>query len=304
MGYSGDFVLLRSDSSLSDLRIFDDPEWCVEDRAEHFHECRPRPGGWQTFQVHDCLPENDDDRWLSRLVTATGSPVMIASVVDSDVCYVRGLTPSGVAWSTFLDPVMAADYAVSVPPPSQDEAPPGETDSDRRVRWLLADVPGTAERIALWAAESGFSADREALRGVLSRRADPFAEDLFFELIDACGLPPAEPGTDDPAASDTPAHPGHRPEPNCPRGARLEAAVLNLPRGGHLVLQCAAEPGCHAQVRLRPNGVYQLEYRDRSPAEHCRTQTLSVDKVIAALADWAAGEIAWRDAFQWDSIGA
>ncbi|MGW5588610.1 hypothetical protein [Streptomyces sp. NPDC003857] len=56
MGYSGDFVLLRSDSSLSDLRIFDDPEWCVEDRAEHFHECRPRPGGWQTFQVHDCLP--------------------------------------------------------------------------------------------------------------------------------------------------------------------------------------------------------------------------------------------------------
>lgn len=225
MGYSGDFVLLRSDSSLSDLRIFDDPEWCVEDRAEHFHECRPRPGGWQTFQVHDCLPENDDDRWLSRLVTATGSPVMIASVVDSDVCYVRGLTPSGVAWSTFLDPVMAADYAVSVPPPSQDEAPPGETDRDRRVRWLLADVPGTAERIALWAAESGFSADREALRGVLSRRADPFAEDLFFELIDACGLPPAEPGTDDPAASDTPAHPGHRPEPNCPRGARLEVAV-------------------------------------------------------------------------------
>ncbi|TFV32060.1 hypothetical protein E4K10_14520 [Streptomyces sp. T1317-0309] len=76
---------------------------------------------------------------------------------------------------------------------------------------MLADVPGTAERIALWAAESGFSADREALRGVLSRRADPFAEDLFFELIDACGLPPAEPGTDDPAASDTPAHPGHAP---------------------------------------------------------------------------------------------
>ncbi|MEV6989612.1 hypothetical protein AB0N87_10330 [Streptomyces sp. NPDC093228] len=120
----------------------------------------------------------------------------------------------------------------------------------------------------------------------------------------ACGLPPAEPGRDDPAASDTPAHPGHRPEPNCPRGSRLEAAVLNLPRGGHLVLQCAAEPGCHAQVRLRPDGVYQLEYRDRSPAEHCRTQTLSVDKVIAALADWVAGEIAWRDAFQWDSIGA
>lgn len=125
MGYSGDFVLVRSDSSLPDLPVFDDPEWCVEERADYFHECWPRPEGWQTLQVNDYLPENGDDRWLHRLVTATGSPVMIASVMDSDVCYVRGLTPSGVTWSTFLDPVMAADYEVSVSPPSEDEAPPG-----------------------------------------------------------------------------------------------------------------------------------------------------------------------------------
>jgi hypothetical protein len=80
--------------------------------------------------------------------------------------------------------------------------------------------------------------------------------------------------------------------------------VLNLSRDGHLVLQCAAEADCYAQVWLRPDGTYQLEYRDRSPAEHYQTRTLSADKVIAALAGWAAGEIAWRDAFQWNSIGS
>ncbi|MGW2961242.1 hypothetical protein ACWDGI_22615 [Streptomyces sp. NPDC001220] len=304
MGYSGDFVLVRSDSSLTDLPVFDDPEWCIEERTERFHECWPRPGGWRTLQVNDHLPENGDDRWLHRLVTVTGSPVMIASVMDSDVCYVRGLTPSGVAWSTFLDPVMAADYEVSVSPPSEDEAPQGETDKDRRVRWLLADVPRTAEQIAVWAAESGFTADRDALRAVLTKRADPLVENLLFELIDACGLPPAEPVREDPAAVDHPAHPGHRPEQSCPRGAGLEAAVLNLPRDGHLVLQCAAEADCYAQVWLRPDGTYQLEHRDRGPAEHYQTRTLSADKVIAALAGWAAGEIAWRDAFQWNSIGS
>ncbi|MFF4896190.1 hypothetical protein [Streptomyces sp. NPDC001068] len=304
MGSSGDFVLARSDSSLPGLPVFDDPEWCVEEQADYFHECPPRPGGWQTLQVNDYLPENDDDRWLHRLVTATGSPVMIASVMDSDVCHVRGLTPSGVAWSTFLDPVMAADYGVSVPSPSEDEAPPGRTGKEERVRRLLADVPEAAEQIAVWAAEAGFTADREALRTVLTKRADPFAEDLFFELVDACGLPPADPDREDPAVSDPPAHPGHRPERNCPRGARLEATVLNLPRDGHLVLQCAADPDCYAQVWLRPDGTYQLEYRDRSPAEHYQTRTLSADKVIAALTGWTAGEVTWQQAFQWNPIGS
>ncbi|WP_431960932.1 hypothetical protein [Actinacidiphila sp. bgisy160] len=281
--------------------MFDDPEWCIDERADYFHECSPRrPGGWQTLQVNDHLPENDDDRWLRRLVTATGSPVMIASIMDSDVCYVRGLTPSGVTWSAFLDPVMAADYEVSGPPPSEDDAPPGETDRDRSIRWLLADVPENTEQIADWAAEAGFTANRDALRMVLVKRADPFVEDLFFELIDACGLPASEPVREDLADSDAVVHPDHRPEENRPRGARLEAAVLNLPRDGHLVLQCAAEADCYAQVWLRPDGTYQLEYRDRSPSEHYQTRTVSADKVIAAVVGWAAGEVAWRDSFQWN----
>jgi hypothetical protein len=221
MGYSGDFVLMRSESSLPDLPVFDDPEWCIEEHSDYFHQCWPRPGGWQMLQVNDYLPENGDDRWLHRLVTANGSPVMIASVMDSDVCYVRGLSPSGVTWSTFLDPVMAADYEVSVSPPSEDEAPPGETDKERRVRWLLADLPQTAEQIAVWAAEGGFTADREALRVVLTKRADPFVEDLLFELVDACGLSPAEPVRKDLAASAPPCAP--RPPPRAELPTRRQA---------------------------------------------------------------------------------
>lgn len=80
--------------------------------------------------------------------------------------------------------------------------------------------------------------------------------------------------------------------------------MLSLPRDGFLVLECAADADCYAQVWLRPDGTYELEYRDRSPAEHYQTRTLSADKVIAALAGWAAGEIAWRDTLQWNSIGS
>lgn len=91
---------------------------------------------------------------------------MLASVMDSDLCDVRGLTPSGVSWSTCLDPAMAADYDIEVP-----------------------DASGTVEQIAAWSAEAGYAADLGALVDVLTKSADPFVEGLFFELIDACGLP-------------------------------------------------------------------------------------------------------------------
>ncbi|MFE0629806.1 hypothetical protein ACFW3D_22930 [Streptomyces sp. NPDC058864] len=100
------------------------------------------------------------------------------------------------------------------------------------------------------------------------------------------------------------AHPGHRPAPGSPHGAAVEKAVLDLPRDGHLVLECAADEQCYVQVWRRPDGTYQLEYRDRAPAEHYRTHTVSAQEVIAALQGWTAGGPAWRDAFSWESIGS
>jgi len=80
-----------------------------------------------------------------------------------------------------------------------------------------------------------------------------------------------------------------------PGGSRLNSSTL---------AGCAAETDCYAQVWLRPDGTYQLEYRDRAPGEHYQTRTVSAEKVITALSGWVAGETQWRDAFQWTCIGA
>jgi hypothetical protein len=55
-------------------------------------------------------------------------------------------------------------------------------------------VPGTTDQVAGWAAEAGLRADTQALRGILIQEADPFVEDIFFHLIDGCGLPDPLPG--------------------------------------------------------------------------------------------------------------
>jgi hypothetical protein len=59
----------------------------------------------------------------------------------------------------------------------------------------------------------------------------------------------------------------------------------------------------YIQVWLRPEGVFQLEYRAGKPSEHYQTRTESRDKVVSALSGWSRGESAWRDDFEWVSIG-
>lgn len=90
MGFFGDFVLARSDRPLLEHPLFGSAFVCSEGHADEVHACRRYEAGWQTLQVPHGLPDNDGDRWLSRLVTATGSPAMIANVMDSDVCVVGG----------------------------------------------------------------------------------------------------------------------------------------------------------------------------------------------------------------------
>jgi hypothetical protein len=292
VGFFGDFVLARSDRPLLEDAVFGNGLTCGEGHAECVRVRQKYEGGWQTLQIHHGLPGNDDGQWLSRLVAATGSPAMLASIMDSDTCEVGGLTPLGVSWRACLNPVVAAEFGIAASP-----------------------VPETADRIAAWSAEARCSVDRAAVIEVLEKDADPFAEGLFFDLIDACGMtahlepeaPPTVPDQDaggESGALGPSAHSDHRLAPNCPRGPALEIAVLNLQRGGRLVLECAADPNCYALVWLRPDGTYQLEYRDRSPAEHFQTRTLSSAKVVTALTAWAAGETRWRDSFQWTSIGS
>ncbi|GAA1966951.1 hypothetical protein [Catenulispora subtropica] len=61
--------------------------------------------------------------------------------------------------------------------------------------------------------------------------------------------------------------------------------------------------GCFAKVRLRADGDYELEYCDPSSAERCSTVTPSLDKVVAAMTEWSASEVAWREDFQGSQIG-
>jgi hypothetical protein len=91
-----------------------------------------------------------------------------------------------------------------------------------------------------------------------------------------------------------------------PSRSRIEAAVLSLPRDGHLGLEHSGVDKAdeYIQVWLRPDGIYQLEYRDGSPTEHYQTLTVSADKVHTAFNAWRLGDREWRAGFTWTCIGS
>ncbi|WP_411073807.1 hypothetical protein [Streptomyces sp. cmx-4-7] len=82
--------------------------------------------------------------------------------------------------------------------------------------------------------------------------------------------------------------------------------LADLQRGNaHLVLERVAEerPGSwYIQVLLRENNTFQLEYRDGVAELHFQTQTISPEKVLAALLGWAGAATNWRDSFMWNNI--
>jgi len=91
----------------------------------------------------------------------------------------------------------------------------------------------------------------------------------------------------------------HNPTEN-----RIRALVGALSRDGHVVLeQFGRSSSYYIQVWLRPDGVFQLEYRAGSASEHYQTRTESREQVASALSGWSKGESAWRDDFEWLSIG-
>ncbi|WP_143047247.1 hypothetical protein [Amycolatopsis xylanica] len=66
----------------------------------------------------------------------------------------------------------------------------------------------------------------------------------------------------------------------------------------------SGDPNVHySQVRRRPEGDYQLEYRAGGPAEHYQTFTANSDDVVTAFVAWSRGETSWRNAHEWKSIG-
>ncbi|MCX4738576.1 hypothetical protein [Streptomyces antibioticus] len=95
-----------------------------------------------------------------------------------------------------------------------------------------------------------------------------------------------------------------------PSKPAIGTMLANLRRGNdHMVLERQeddreGEGDWYIQVLLRDNNTYQLEYRDGIAAEHYQTQTVSQEKVLHALLNWAAAKPNWRDGFMWNNIGA
>jgi hypothetical protein len=191
VGFSGRIVFGRSDRSLLESSAFDRVRPLWDDGADAWW---PRPGGWQTLQF-------TDDKWgseeLRALVASSGAPACVATVYDSDVAEVLGLTPDGRTWEAALNLEMAAAMGARRPGHVHDdlvwvESPEyAQAVTDRLTRFEAA-VPGNAEAAIAWAGAAGVAtaADEVALRALLQSR-EVFVEDLFAGLLDTLGFPPA-----------------------------------------------------------------------------------------------------------------
>ena len=89
-----------------------------------------------------------------------------------------------------------------------------------------------------------------------------------------------------------------------PTGNRISALLAALSRNDSIILERVGSSNSnYIQVWLRPDGVFQLEYRAGQPSEHYQTRTDSRCRVVSALSGWIDEESAWRDDFEWLSIG-
>ena len=93
------------------------------------------------------------------------------------------------------------------------------------------------------------------------------------------------------------AHQGHQIAGRYRSAKHISEAVWRLRRGDFLVLVCAADEDCYAQVLFTDGGVYQVEYRAGSPAEHYQTRSLSPETAATMLIAWTESAEGWRDAF-------
>src|SRR5882672_2031538 len=87
-------------------------------------------------------------------------------------------------------------------------------------------------------------------------------------------------------------------------GPQIEKAVRRLRRGDALVLPCAVDEDCYGQVWCNPQGVYIVEHRAGSPAEHYQTRTLSADVAASHLIAWTRSEPGWMSDEEWENIGS
>ena len=164
--------------------------------------------GWQVAQIHrgpegwdsTSLPA-DWERLLVAVMEQTGNPVLAAVVMDSDGAQLIGYSPKAGRWGGWLmlDRIIGHIIPEAWPYVYEDEN--GEIQLDegedykRRFRAAQERMHEVGPPAALasplavqWATEAGFTPTVAVVQAVLDGR-EAFAEDLFFQLVEALGLP-------------------------------------------------------------------------------------------------------------------
>lgn len=155
MGFFGTFVVARSERPLAGLPVFGDQglpsDWQAAGAA-----------GWQIVQAH----RNVEDG--AAIADATGAPVLLMHVLDSDLLVVEAYGVPGVRWGCAIPEDMAVDY----------DAPEG----------LIADPEELTPRAVAWAEAAGLRPDAAAVRAVLDDEEAVCAEELATDLVRALGF--------------------------------------------------------------------------------------------------------------------
>ncbi|MBN1173000.1 MAG: hypothetical protein JXA67_12560 [Micromonosporaceae bacterium] len=267
MGFWGTLVVHRSESLLWELlpevRQLDDARLCHDSGTSRWQVTR-------VFTTLDGLPVD----FIASVRDATAAPVLVADVLDSDAACLTGLGVHTPTWQAWLQLDKALGHLVAPPSPFDADGtylgdhwrdPDYEQEVSAVRARLLQQIPGQAgtvtERAMSWAKEAGL---QPATLGEVTKAFDaqgPFAEDLFFGVLQQLGLAVTEVAAPDAAPTivqvlhdllgrrlagiqTTP----HRPV----RGERLTFPDMPDLRlafdGGHAVTAC----GCHGEFTLLP----------------------------------------------------
>jgi hypothetical protein len=197
VGFNGDVVVFRGPAALPEL----DP--AVGTARHPVYGRWAGADEWQAVHVrHFEEPYAYERTRLEAVAAATGGPVAVCHVFESDVAHLCGLSKSGY-WEGWLDPVSTLVYLASrrmeelADAAGQDAYFVGGEFGDHRLYESLAEGlrsdldrerPAVAEAVAAWAADAGYVVSAEDVVRQLERRKDPFVQDLFFELLELIGL--------------------------------------------------------------------------------------------------------------------
>ncbi|ALO91345.1 hypothetical protein SHL15_0132 [Streptomyces hygroscopicus subsp. limoneus] len=163
MGYWGSLIVARHRHPLNGAAAFTD--------GAHMELLQERADDWRLWSSEG--QTSLDEEALIELVEVTGRPVLAGFVMDSDCLVLEGRTKDQTTWRACLDRAAMSAYM----------AEDGQSVDD----WFLGPKEA-AEHAVAWARAAGLTPLPETIADVLSKRSDPFVEDLFQEFLDGLGI--------------------------------------------------------------------------------------------------------------------